>query len=35
MASNATPEAKQKEFTKFFGKFDEKIFKFIEERLTQ
>jgi hypothetical protein len=34
MASDATPEAKQKEFTKFFGKFDQKIFSFIEDRLT-
>ena len=34
MASNASPEEKQKMFAKFFGKFDEKIFKFIEDRLT-
>jgi hypothetical protein len=34
MASNASSEEKQQQFTKFFGKFDEKIFRFIEERLT-
>ena len=34
MASNVSTEEKQKMFTKFFGKFDEKIFRFIEERLT-
>ena len=33
MASDASSEEKQQQFTKFFGKFDEKIFRFIEDRL--
>jgi|TARA_B110000495_G_C23009203_1_gene596700 hypothetical protein len=33
MASDASLEAKQQQFTKFFGKFDQKIFSFIEDRL--
>ena len=34
MASEASPEQKQQEFTKFFGKMDPQVFGFIEERLT-
>lgn len=34
MASDMPKEQKAKEFQKFFGKFDQKIFDFIEERLT-
>ena len=34
MASEGNEEAKKQAFTKFFGKYNEQIFKFIEERLT-
>lgn len=34
MASDAPTEEKQKAFQKFYGSFNEKIFKFIEDRLT-
>lgn len=34
MASEASPEQKQQEFTKFFGKMDPQVFGFIEKRLT-
>lgn len=35
MASNKSPEDKQKVFTKFFGKFDQQVFDFIEGRVTK
>jgi hypothetical protein len=34
MASDAPPEKKKNTFQKFFGKFDQEIFDFIQERLT-
>lgn len=34
MASNVSPEKKQKAFKKFYGSYNEQIFKFIEDRLT-
>lgn len=34
MASDAPAEEKQKTFQQFFGKFDQEIFNFIQERLT-
>ena len=34
MASEGNEESKKQAFTKFFGKYNEPIFKFIEERLT-
>tara|TARA_Y100001947_G_scaffold45987_1_gene38287 strand:+ start:69 stop:677 length:609 start_codon:yes stop_codon:yes gene_type:complete len=34
MAKEIDEKEKQQAFTKFFGKFDEQVFRFIEERLT-
>jgi len=34
MSSEGDEEAKKQAFTKFFGKYNEQIFKFIQERLT-
>jgi hypothetical protein len=34
MASNASPEDKQEAFLEFYGSFNEKVFNFIEDRLT-
>ena len=34
MASQEDEDSKKQAFTKFFGKYNEQIFKFIEERLT-
>jgi hypothetical protein len=34
MAKEADDSEKQSAFTKFFGKFDEQVFRFIQERLT-
>lgn len=35
MASNSPAEEKQKTFVEFFGKFDQEIFDFIEERVSK
>ena len=34
MAKTMDEKEKQQAFTKFFGKFDEQVYRFIEERLT-